>query len=146
MVLRAKKRDAFTLLEVMIAIVIIGILATLVVPNVMKRWKNVRVNQTQATMAALKSALLDYKNDMGQFPTRREGGLQVLVEKPNIKGAENWDGPYLEGKKIPVDAWGQEFEYNRPPERYKGEGYKYFEIISPGPDPEAGEPEIHMGA
>lgn len=146
MELRAKKQKAFTLIEVMIAVVIVGIMATLITPNIMKRYRKIQVGQTNAIMGNIKSALIEYKSDLGHFPTRREGGLQALTERPMVKGSEHWDGPYLSGKKeIPVDAWRNEFEYNAPPERYKSEGYRYFEIISRGPEHEADGPEIHIG-
>ena len=138
MVARTKK--AFTLVEVMLAVVIIGVLSTLIIPGIMKKWKQMEVNTTKSTMAALKSALNDYRQDVGHFPTAEEGGLEALVKRP--KGIKKWDDSYLENTiDVPTDKWGQEFEYNIPPKKYKN--YKYYEIISDGP--EDAEEDIHMG-
>jgi general secretion pathway protein G len=138
----SQKKNAFTLMEVMIAIVIIGILATLAGPAMMRKWKQIEINTTRATMSAIKAALNDYREDIGHFPTKEEGGLEALVKKP--KNVKNWNGPsYLEGRdEVPKDKWGQEFDYNKPPKKY-GNLYRYYEIISDGP--EDSEEEIHLG-
>jgi general secretion pathway protein G len=144
----SKNRKAFTLMEVLIAIIIIGILATLAGPQILKLRERIRVNSTKGTMAAIKSALQDYNEDMGRFPGRREGDLDALVQRPAGKEAERWDGPYLEGKdEIPLDAWSREFEYNLPPNIQHKNKYKYFEIISTGKNgPDDEKDNIDMGA
>ncbi len=132
----SKKRDAFTMIEILVVVFIIGILATLVGPRVIRLLTKGNVSATQATLAALKTDLVEYKQDMGHFPTAKEGGLDALIDRPNIKGNERWDGPYIEGQEsVPLDAWGNEFEYNLPPIRFKNK-YKIFEIVSEGPEGE----------
>ena len=141
----SKKRDAFTLIEVLIAVVIVGILATLATPGLMKKMRDMRLNATKGTMAGIESALVDYRGDMGRFPTEREG-LEALIEKPGGKGSENWNGSYLKNSKaIPKDSWKTDFEYNLPP-NIKDKSLRYYELISYGPTGEANESDyIHMG-
>ena len=144
-----KKRDAFTLIEVLIAIVIIGILATLAGPRIMKIKEKIEVNSTKGTMAAIKTALMDYRDDFGSFPGPKEGGLEALVKNPfSGAGAEKWDGPYISGKtEVPKDYWNREIEYNLPPNIQNKNKYKYFEIISYGPSgPDNEKDNIDMGA
>ena len=131
-------RQAFTLVEVMIAVAIIGMMAAVVIPNIQKYLAKAKVSSTQTTMAAIKSALLDYQSDMGNFPTKREGGLDALIEKPNVKGSERWEGPYLEGQdEVPTDAWRNEFEYNTGSDITQKK-FKHYEIISHGANGEEG--------
>ena len=144
-----KKNKAFTLMEVMLAIMILGILAALVGPGIVRKMRAVTVNTTKTTMENLKATILDYKMDIGHFPTKREGGLEAIVIKPNVKGMEKWDGPYLSGKKeVPMDGWHNEFEYNTGA-AIKNKEYRYFEIISYGADGEPGgegeNTELHTG-
>src|SRR3954469_24611254 len=108
-ILRNKARQGMALMEVMLAVMILGILASLVGPAILRKLRQVNVNTTKSTMATIKSALLDYKQDMGHFPTKKEGSLNALVTKPNIKGSEKWDGSYLEGQnEVPQDRWGND--------------------------------------
>lgn len=142
--LLSKKKDAFTMMEILVVVFIIGILATLVGPRVIRLLTKGNVSATQSTLAALKTAVVEYKQDIGHFPTSKEGGLDALIDRPNIKGNEKWDGPYLEGQEtVPLDAWGNEFEYNLPPIRFKNK-YKIFEIVSDGPEGE--DKPISVGA
>ncbi len=139
-----KKKKAFTMIEMMIVVAVIGFLLTLIGPRVIGLLKKGEISATRSTMAALKSAITEYRRDMGHFPTKKDGGLKALIVKPNIPGNENWDGPYLEGtKEIPLDKWGNEFEYNCPPVKYKDK-YRYYEIISEGPQGE--DKPLDMGA
>lgn len=140
-----KRQSAFTIMEVMIAIVIIGILATLVGPQVMKQWKKVKINQTKATMAAIKSGLQEYYTEMGSFPR----DLIDLIEEPAGSGKRTakWDGPYITGGESSLnDAWGTPLEYFSPPQKYKKEKqFKHYEIISLGPDLEESDDDIVIG-
>jgi general secretion pathway protein G len=142
-----QKREAFTLMEVMIAVVVIGILATFVVPNVMRMRKRIQRNTTMGIMASIETALHDYREDIGHFPRRKEGGLDALVQKPQGQGMEKWDGPYLKGKtEMPLDSWNQPFELNLPPNIINKQKFKYYEIISYGPNgPDDESDNIYVG-
>lgn len=130
-------------MEVMIAVFIIGILATLVGPNIVKMLQNVKVNQAKSTMAAIKSGINEYYREVGSFPKE----LNDLIEKPSGKGSKKWDGPYVKGdEEVFTDPWNEEIIYNRPAERFgKEKGYKYYELISLGPDGEESDDDIVMG-
>jgi general secretion pathway protein G len=137
----SQKKEAFTLMEVMLAVVIIGVLSTLVVPGIIKKMRNMKINTTMHTMAALKSALMDYNQDVGHFPSAEEGNLKALLKRP--RGIKKWDGPYIENTvDVPTDEWNNDFEYNKTPKKYKNI-YKFYEIISDGP--EDAEEDIHTG-
>lgn len=142
-----QKREAFTLMEVMIAVVVIGILATFAIPGVMRMREKIAINTTKGVMASLETALHDYRDDMGSFPTRKEGGLDALVQKPQGQSAEKWQGPYLKGKtEIPVDAWGNAYELNLGTDIIKKDKHRYYEIISHGPNgPDDETDTIYMG-
>lgn len=141
------KQEAFTLMEVMIAVVIIGVLATLALPGIMRMRKQLKVNSTKATMAAIESALHDYREDVGHFPTRQEGGLEAIVVRPRGSAGQKWDGSYLKGKiELPQDAWRYDFEFNLGPAIKDKARYKYYEIISSGPEgPDNEKDNISMG-
>lgn len=140
-------QPGFSLMEIMIAIAIIGLMAVMVGPSLVKYLGRAKESKTVATLAALKQAMQDYQQDIGHFPTKSEGGLKALVQRPKAeKVRKKWDGPYLEGEdEVPEDAWNFEFEYNMPPTRHKGK-YKYYEIISFGENNEEGGKEFHAGA
>ena len=101
----------FTLIEIMIVIVIIGILATLVIPNVMSRPDEARVVSARADVSPMVQALKLYKLDNGRYPTT-EQGLNALVTKPVAEPIpRNWKR-YLD--KLPQDPWGAPYQYNNP--------------------------------
>lgn len=138
-----KKQDAFSLMEIMIAIAIIGVMMAVAGPALYTYLKRAKVTGTKTSMEGIKSALQLYREDMGKFPTSREG-LEVLFEAPSTNRGE-WHGPYLSGNKEKAlsDGWKNEFEYNCPPIKYKNL-YKQFEIISTGGG-DSEEAEMHTG-
>lgn len=103
----------FTLIEIMVVIVIIGILAALIVPKIMSRPDDARVVAAKQDIGSIMQALKLYKLDNHAYPTT-EQGLQALVKKPSTPPvAENWkSGGYLE--KLPVDPWGKPYQYLNP--------------------------------
>lgn len=103
----------FTLIEVMVVIVIIGILAALIVPKVMSRPNEARVAAARQDIASIVQALKLYKLDNLRYPTT-EQGLQALVRKPTIAPIPpNWKGDgYLE--RLPKDPWGSPYQYLQP--------------------------------
>jgi general secretion pathway protein G len=111
-----KNRQAgFTLIELMVVIVILGILAGLIIPRIMGRPDEARVAKAKIQMEALESALKLYKLDNGSYPTT-EQGLNALVEAPTVGNIpKNWrQGGYLEKSKVPKDPWGNDFIYLSP--------------------------------
>ena len=101
----------FTLIEVMVVIVILGVLAALVVPRVMSRPDEARVVAAKQDIASLMQALKLYKLDNRRYPSA-EQGLQALVERPaGAPAPANWK-PYLD--RLPLDPWGSPYQYLNP--------------------------------
>lgn len=100
----------FTLLEIMIVVVILGILAALVMPKIMARPEQARKVKMQQDILAIQSALDLYKLDNAIFPTN-EQGLDALVKKPTVEPIpSDWkEGGYL--SRLPIDPWGKLYQY-----------------------------------
>ena len=121
----------FTLIEIMVVIVILGVLAALVVPRVLDRPDEARAVAAKSDIAAIMSALKLYRIDNQRFPTT-EQGLAALVARPEQPPAPpNWKpGGYLE--KLPKDPWGRPYQYLNP--GLKGE----IDVLSLGADGQPG--------
>ncbi len=103
-----RRNRGFTLIEVMVVIVILGVLAALVVPKVMSRPDEARVVAAKQDISAVMQALKLYKLDNRRYPTA-EQGLQALVTKPTAAPVpDNWKS-YLD--KLPMDPWGKPYQY-----------------------------------
>ncbi|MDG0995775.1 MAG: type II secretion system major pseudopilin GspG [Gammaproteobacteria bacterium] len=127
---KQKQADGFTLIELIVVIVILGILASLIAPKVLKRADQALVVKAQQDIRAIDSALQLYRLDNHIYPSTAEG-LKVLVVKPATVKSTTWqDGGYL--KKIPKDPWGNHYIYV-----YPGE-YGDFDLISLGADGSSG--------
>jgi general secretion pathway protein G len=114
MPLRALSRArGFTLIEILVVIVILGILAALIVPRIMDRPDQARATAARADVNAIMGALKLYKLDNGTYPSN-EQGLLALVKKPDRGDVpRNWKpGGYLE--KLPQDPWGTDYQYLNP--------------------------------
>ena len=108
-----QKQQGFTLIEIMVVVVILGILGALVVPQVMSRPDQAKVTVAQGDIKAIAAALDMYKLDNHSYPSTQQG-LDALVKKPSgSPQAKNWnkDG-YL--KRVPVDPWGNAYQYLAP--------------------------------
>jgi general secretion pathway protein G len=106
-----RRRSGFTLIELMVVLVIIGVLAALIVPNVLDRTDDARATGARTDVNNLMQALKLYKLDNQRYPSN-EQGLDALVKKPTVNPAPaNWR-PYLE--KLPTDPWGQPYQYMNP--------------------------------
>ena len=123
----------FTLIELMVVIVILGILAGLIIPRIMGRPDEARAAKARMQIESLETALKLYKLDNGNYPTT-EQGLQALVQAPAAGGlAKNWrQGGYLEKGKVPKDPWDSDFVYISP--GVHGD----FDLSCLGADSEAG--------
>jgi general secretion pathway protein G len=108
----ARVRRGFTLLELLVVIVIIGLLATLIAPRYFDQVGKSNVKVAKAQIVALEKALDQYRLDVGQYPST-EQGLAALLTRP--AGAEKWAGPYLK-KAVPPDPWGRPYLYKSPGE------------------------------
>ncbi|MHC5059858.1 MAG: type II secretion system major pseudopilin GspG [Planctomycetota bacterium] len=126
-----KIRAAFTLVEIMAVIIIIGLLAAVAAKNFLGKTEDARVKTTQANLKVLHEAVLMFKLDTGHYPSEEEGLLELVTEPTDVTG---WQlGGYLASTDIPKDGWNYDFIYQLNPESGKA-----FVIISYGAD---GEPE-----
>ena len=131
-----KKQAGFSLIEIMIAVAIIGFLATTVGSRVMTYMEKARVSKTKSILVSLKQLVIEYATDIGHPPSKKEGGLEALVQKPSGEAGARWKEPYI--SEIPRDGWGHEFEYNCPPKIFTKK-FKRFEIYSMGKKDEEDE-------
>jgi len=126
--LRRSRAKGFTLLELLVVVVIIGLLAGFVAPRYFSQVGKSEVATAKAQIDALEKALDQYRLDIGRYPTT-ELGLKALVDRPATE--PKWNGPYLK-KDVPLDPWGKAYIYKMPGE--KGD----FDLLSFGRDGAAG--------
>ena len=107
----ARAQRGFTLLELLVVLVILGMLAALAGPRVMKYISSAKSDTAKLQIEELGAALDMYKLEVGRHPNTQEG-LQALVEAPG--GAANWNGPYLKKNTVPKDPWGVDYHYAAP--------------------------------
>ena len=129
------KQNGFTLIEIMVVVVILGILAAAVVPKIMSRPEQARIEKAKHDIAALESALNIYKLDNYQYPSTDQG-LESLVSKPSgSPQPRNYkSGGYI--KKLNKDPWGQEYLYLFPGT------HTDLDLYSLGPDGQPSDDDI----
>jgi len=123
-----RRSRGFTLLELLVVVVIIGLLAGLVAPRYFSQVGKSEIQVARAQIDALEKALDQYRLDTGRYPSA-ELGLAALVERPASE--PKWAGPYLR-RSVPLDPWGRPYVYRLPGE--KGD----FDLLSYGKDGRAG--------
>lgn len=117
-------KKGFTLIELMLVVIILGILVAMVVPRLVGRGEQARKQAAEADIRSNIALALDlYELDNGSYPEK----LEDLLKSPGESKATNWNGPYL--KRKPLDPWGREYNYKCP-----GQHNKDYDLYSSGPD------------
>ena len=122
------RERGFTLLELLVVMVIIGLLAGLVAPRYFEQIGKSNTKIARAQIESLGKALDQYRLDVGAYPTTEEG-LQALMTKP--QDAPHWSGPYLQ-KAVPPDPWDRPYQYRAPGEHSDYDLYSYGKDGQPG--------------
>lgn len=132
---RPRRAAGFTLIELLVVLLILGMIAGLAGPQVMKYLGESKTKTAKLQIEELSTSLDLFKLDAGRYPDAQEG-LQALVEAPSGLGADRWRGPYLKKKAVPKDPWGNDYQYAVPGK------HGAFDIVSLGSDgKEGGEGE-----
>jgi general secretion pathway protein G len=129
--LRRARRSAFTLIELLLVLAILGILAAIVVPKMAGRSEDARKQAATTQISAFKTALNTFEVDNGYYP-KGQGGLLDLIKQP--RDAQNWHGPYLDTDSVPKDPWQHDFIYVCPGKNNPSS----YDVSSAGPDGQPG--------
>jgi general secretion pathway protein G len=126
--IRSTRRQGFTLVELLLVLVILGILAAIVIPKFSGRTEQAKEQAAVTQISTFKTALDAFEVDNGYYP-KGKSGLQDLIVAP--RDAQNWRGPYMQTDVIPKDPWGNEYIYECPG-RHNATSY---DLSSMGPPP-----------
>jgi general secretion pathway protein G len=118
--IKAGNQQGFTLIEILIVVVIIGLIASLVAPNLIGRFERSQEEIAKTQLEMLSSGILAFKVDVGRYPA----ALAELIASDDA----NWRGPYLSKQTVPQDPWKQDYQYAFPGE------HGPFDLYSLGPD------------
>lgn len=130
MKLTDKRQAGFTLIEIMVVVVILGILGALIVPNVVSKPEEARVAKAKADIRAIATALEFYRMDNSNYPSTEQGLSALVTEPSGYPEARKWNPEgYLD--KVPVDPWGEPYQYT-------SEGSHKFDVYSFGADRKEG--------
>jgi len=132
---RARRRlqSGYSLLEILIVVAIIGLLVTLVAPQLFGRLDQSRATTAQAQIRMLQSALDSFRLDMRRYPSESEG-LTALIAAPGGDDGRDWRGPYLDSTSVPLDPWGKPYLYQPASGSDKPALYSYGADGKPGGD------------
>jgi general secretion pathway protein G len=130
-----RREQGFTLLEMIVVLVIIGLIAGLVGPNLFNRADRAKVQTAETQVKMLRGGIYAFRLDMGRLPSQEEG-LGVLVRAPADESAEFWQGPYIDGA-VPLDPWNRAYVYSRE----AGE-FDPFSLYSLGADGQPGGTDL----
>lgn len=125
---RRASQGGFTLMELLVVLAILGLLMSLVGPQVLNQLGGAKTKTALIQIRDLEQALEMYKLDVGRYPTTAQG-LAALVEKPG--GTAGWNGPYLKGD-VPQDPWKQDYHYKYPGDRGELDIFTYGQNGAPG--------------
>ncbi len=125
--IRHTRTTGFTLIEILVVLVILGLLAGLVGPRLFGKVDSSKVRTAETQVRMLKTALQTYRLDVGRYPSAEEG-LAALQLRPEGAGAPTWAGPYLD-ENLPADPWGNPYQYRDEPA-----GGQEFTLYSFGAD------------
>lgn len=133
----ARNASGFTLIEILVVVVILGILAAIVVPRVMERPGEARQTRAKQDIQGIVTALSLYKLDNFAYPSS-EQGIDALVTKPSGQpDAPNWKGPYLD--RVAKDPWNRPYQYQHPGQHGEIDIYSFGADGKPGGDGEAAD-------
>jgi len=122
-------RRGFTLIELMVVMIILGLLAALVVPKMFGKVGKAKLSAAYAQIELFGTALDSFALEAGRYPTTSEG-LEALITQPS--GLEEWDGPYLKKSEIPPDPWNNPYHYESPGNHGDYDLYSYGRDNSSG--------------
>ena len=123
------KETGFTLIEIMVVVIILGILTAIVAPNIIGRVGDAQISAAKQDIRNIESSLRLFRLDNFNYPTN-EQGIKALIAKPVGQNTRNWKGPYL--NRMPADPWGNQYLYMYPGLNGEIDVYTYGRDGQPG--------------